>query len=168
MTREFSAKGIPRSCDMNVRRERVTKAAEKLREMLNEAITKEIQVSIQYLWQHVQLIGGKGIASGSQFRQVSITEMKHAEKIAERLCHLKGIPAAKPSPITVGNTLKESLELDARAEEVTIQLYKKIVEQAEQEGDVTTGSLFRQILEDEEKHHELFTRRLEELRRKGR
>jgi bacterioferritin len=94
--------------------------------------------------------------------------MTHAEKIAERLCHLKGIPTAKPSPITVGNTLKEALELDARAEEETIRLYKKIIEQAEQKGDVTTASLFRQILEDEEQHHELFTRRLEELRRKGR
>lgn len=55
MTREFSAKDVPRSCDMNLRREPVTKVAVKLREMLNEALTKEIQVSIQYLWQHIQL-----------------------------------------------------------------------------------------------------------------
>jgi bacterioferritin len=134
MTREFSSKDVPRSCEMNVRREPVTKAAEKLTGMLNEALAKEIQVSIQYLWQHIQLMGGKRIASGSQFRQVSITEMKHAERIAERLCRLKGVPTAKPSPITVGDTLKESLELDARAEEETIQLYKKVIEQAEQGG----------------------------------
>jgi bacterioferritin len=148
---------------MNVQIEPVTKASEKLKEMLNEAIAKEIQVSIQYLWQHVQLIGRKGIASEKQFRQVSITEMKHAEQIAERLWQLSGIPTAKPSPITVGNSLKESLQLDARAEEEIIQLYKKIVEQAQLGGDVTTGLLFKEILEDEEKHHDLFTKKLEEV-----
>jgi bacterioferritin len=157
-----------RRCAMNVKIEPAPKASEKLTEMLNEAISKEIQVSIQYLWQHVQLIGRKGIAAGNQFRQVSITEMKHAEKIAERLRYLSGIPTTKPSPITVGKSLKESLELDVRAEEETIQLCKKIIEQAEQEGDVTTGFLFQQILEDKEQHHALFTKRLEKVRRKGR
>jgi len=153
---------------MNIQIEPVTKVSEKLKEMLNEAIAKEIQVSIQYLWQHIQLIGRKGIAAGNQFRQLSIKEMKHAEKIVERLRYLSGIPTTKPSPITVGESLKESLELDVRAEEETIQLYKKIIEQAQQEGDVTTGLLFKQILEDEERHHALFTKRLEEVGRKGR
>jgi bacterioferritin len=153
---------------MNIQIKPETKVSEKLKEMLNEAIAKEIQVSIQYLWQHLQLIGKKGVASEHQFRQVSITEMKHAEKIAERLRCLSGIPTTKPSPITVGNSLKESLELDVRAEEETIQLYKKIVQQAQLDGDVTTGLLFKEILEDEERHHALFTKRLEEVGRKGR
>jgi bacterioferritin len=167
MIGEFSSKDIPRSYDMNIQIEPVTKVSETLKEMLNEAIAKEIQLSIQYLWQHVQLIGRKGIASENQFRRVSIAEMKHAEQIAERLWYLKGIPTATPAPITVGNSLKESLELDARAEEEIIQLYKKIVEQAERDGDVTTGLLFKEILEEEEKHHDLFTKRLEEVGRKG-
>jgi bacterioferritin len=167
MIGEFSSKDIPRSYDMNIQIEPVTKVSETLKEMLNEAIAKEIQLSIQYLWQHVQLIGRKGIASENQFRRVSIAEMKHAEQIAERLWYLKGIPTAKPAPITVGNSLKESLELDARAEEEIIQLYKKIVEQAERDADVTTGLVFKEILEDEEKHHDLFTKRLEEVGRKG-
>jgi bacterioferritin len=153
---------------MNVQIEPLTKASGKLKEMLNAAIAKEIQVSIQYLWQHVQLIGRKGVASEKQFRQVSIIEMKHAEQIAERLRYLRGIPTTKPSPITVGESLKESLELDVREEEEIIQLYKKIIEQAQQEGDMTTGLLFKQILEDEERHHNLFIKKLEEVRQKGR
>jgi bacterioferritin len=168
MTGEFSSKDIPRSYAMNIQIEPVTKVSEKLKEMLNEAIAKEIQVSIQYLWQHVQLIGRKGNATGNQFRQLSIIEMKHAEKIVKRLRYLSGIPTTRPSPITIGESLKESLELDVTAEEETIQLYKKIIEQAQQEGDVTTGFLFKQILEDEEGHHALFTKRLEEVGRKER
>jgi bacterioferritin (cytochrome b1) len=52
---------------------------------LNEAIGKEVAVSIQYMWQHVQVIGVKAVAVQDQFKQTAITEMKHAEKIAERL-----------------------------------------------------------------------------------
>jgi bacterioferritin len=89
----------------------------------------------------------KGVVQ-CQFRQLSMTEMKHAEKIVERLRYLNGIPTTKPSPITVRKSLKESLELDVKAEEETIQLFKKIMEQAQQEDDVTTGLLFKQILAD--------------------
>jgi bacterioferritin len=168
MTTEFLSRDIPRSYAMNIQIEPVTKASEKLKEMLNEAIAKEIQVSIQYLWQHIQLIGRKGNASGNQFKQLSVIEMKHAEKIAKRLRYLNGIPTTKLPHITVGGSLEESLELDLRAEGETIQLYKKVIEQAQQEGDVITGLLFKQILEDEERHHALFTTRLEEVGRKGR
>jgi bacterioferritin len=42
-------------------------------------------------------------------------------------------------------------------------LYKKIIEQAQKEGDVTTAFMFKEILEDEEEHHDLFTTMLEEV-----
>ena len=94
----------------------VTKVSDKLKEMLNDAIAREIAVSIQYMWQHVQVIGVKGIAVQDQFKETAITEMKHAEKIAERLWYLEGTPTTKPSPIKVGESLKEFLELDTKAE----------------------------------------------------
>jgi bacterioferritin len=131
--------------------------------MLNDAIAKEIAVSIQYMWQHVQVIGVKGIAVQDQFKQTAITEMKHAEKIAERLWYLTGTPTIQPTPIKVGGSLKEFLELNTKAEEETILLYKKIIEQAQKEGDVTTAFMFKEILEDEEEHHDLFTTMLEEV-----
>ncbi len=141
----------------------MTKVSEKLKGMLNDAIAREIQVSIQYMWQHVQVIGVKGIAVQDQFKQTAITEMKHAEKIAERLWYLEGTPTIKPAPIKVGESLKEFLELDTKAEEEAILLYKKIVELAQKEGDVTTAFMFKEILEDEEDHHDLFTTMLEEV-----
>ena len=140
-----------------------TKVSEKLKGMLNNAIAREIQVSIQYMWQHVQVIGVKGVAVQDQFKKTAITEMKHAEKIAERLWYLEGTPTIKPAPIKVGESLKEFLELDTKAEEEAIVMYKQIIELAQKEGDVTTAFMFKEILEDEEEHHDLFTTMLEEV-----
>jgi bacterioferritin len=140
-----------------------TKVSDKLKELLNQAIAREIQVSIQYMWQHVEVIGVKGIAIQDQFKQTAVAEMKHAESIAERLWYLGGVPTIQPSPIVVGKKLKEFLELDTKAEEEAIVLYKKIIERAQSEGDVTTAFMFKEILEDEEEHHDLFTTMLEEV-----
>jgi bacterioferritin len=141
----------------------VTKVSDKLKKMLNDAIAREIGVSIQYMWQHVQVIGVKGVAVQEQFKQTAITEMKHAETIAERLWYLEGTPTTQPTPIHVGETLKEFLEFDTKAEEEAIVLYKSIIEQAQKEEDITTAFIFKEILEDEESHHDLFTTMLEEV-----
>ncbi len=141
----------------------VTKVSDKLKDMLNQAIAREIQVSIQYMWQHVQVVGVKGIAVQDKFKETAVAEMKHAESIAERLWYLGGTPTIKPDPITVGKTLKEFLALDAKAEEEAVVMYKGIIKQAQEEGDVTTAFLFKDILEDEEDHHDLFTTMLEEV-----
>jgi len=131
--------------------------------MLNDAIAREIQVSIQYMWQHVQWSGVKGFAVQEELKKVAITEMKHAEAIAERLVYLGGTPTTKPAEIYVGKTLKEMIERDIKDEENAINLYKEIIAQAQKEGDITTAHLFEEILEDEEEHHDLFTTLAEEL-----
>ena len=141
----------------------VTKVSDKLKEMLNDAIAREMAVSIQYMWQHVQVVGVKGVAVQDKFQQTAIAEMKHAEKIAERLWYLGGTPTTKPSPIKVGESMKEFLENDTKAEEEAIEMYKGIIELAQKEGDVTTAFVFKEILEDEEEHHDLFTTMLEEV-----
>ncbi len=141
----------------------VVKASDSLKGMLNKAIAREIQVSIQYMWQHVQVIGVKGVAVQDKFKEVAIAEMKHAEKIAERLWYLEGTPTTKPDPITVGESLKEFLDFDIKAEVEAIEMYKKIIEMAGKEGDVTTAFIFKEILEDEEEHHDLFTTMAEEV-----
>ncbi|UFS68541.1 ferritin-like domain-containing protein [Geomonas sp. RF6] len=143
--------------------EPLTKVSSELQDMLNRAIAREIQVSIQYMWQHVQVRGALGIAVRDKFKETSIVEMKHAEKIAERLWYLGGTPTTKPSPIEVGLNLREFLELDVVAEVEAVEMYKQIVEMAQREGDVTTAHMFREILEEEEEHHDLFTTMLEEL-----
>ncbi len=87
--------------------------------------------------------------------------MKHAEAIAERLAYLGGVPTTKPAPIFVGETLKEMIERDKADEEGAIELYKKIIKKARAEGDETTEKLFKDILQDEEDHHDTFVGLLE-------
>lgn len=136
-------------------------ASKELLDLLNDAIAREIQVSIQYMWQHVQWKAPEHFAVKDELKKIAIQEMKHAEIIAERLFYLGGIPTTKPSPIFVGENLKEMLEQDVKDEENAINLYKKIIEKARSEGDITTAKIFEEILEDEEEHHDTFTSLLE-------
>lgn len=138
-------------------------ASKELLEMLNNAIAREMQVSIQYMWQHVQWRGVKGFAVQEELKKVAIMEMKHAEAIAERLFYLGGKPTTKPTEIFVGEALKEMIQQDIKDEENAISLYKKIIAQARKEGDETTAFLFEGILKDEEEHHDLFTTLAEDL-----
>jgi bacterioferritin len=135
----------------------VQKASTKLTDMLQQAIAREIQVSVQYMWQHIMAKGLESAAIADVFEDAAIEEMKHAEKIAERIFYFDVVPTTKPSPIVVVPGLKEMLEADAKAEEEAIELYKAIIKQAESEGDSTTRLLFEQILADEERHHDTFT-----------
>jgi len=138
-------------------------ASKELLDMLNTGIAREIQVSIQYMWQHVLWKGVKGYAVKDEFKNIAITEMKHAEEIAERLAYLGGTPTTKPDPVFIGESLKEMLEADKKAEEGAIALYKKTIELARKEGDITTAKLFEKILQDEEEHHDTFSGLLEEV-----
>ena len=135
--------------------------SQKLLDLMNKGIGRELQVSIQYMWQHVQWSGVKGFAVHDEFKKIGITEMKHAEKIAERLFYLGGKPTTKPEAITVGENLKEMIEADIKAEDTAIKLYKEIIQVAEDEGDVTTAHIFRKILEEEEEHQDTFTTLIE-------
>jgi bacterioferritin len=138
--------------------------SKKLLDILNSAIARELQVAIQYMWQHVQWSGVKGFAVQEELKKIAITEMKHGETIAERLFYLGGIPTTKPEPIFVKKTLKEMIAQDVKDEKNAIELYKTIIEMAQKEGDVTTAFMFKEILEDEEEHHDTFTTLLEDLR----
>jgi bacterioferritin len=148
---------------MAEKRASVVKVSKELMALLNDAIARELQVAIQYMWQHVQWGGVKGFAVQNELKSIAIAEMKHAEAIGERLYYLGAIPTTKPSPILVGTTLKEMIERDVKDEENAINLYKKIIDKARAENDETTNHLFRDILEEEEDHHDTFTTLLEDM-----
>ena len=137
------------------------KPSAELLDLLNQAIAREIQVSVQYMWQHVLWKGVQGYAVKDAFKTAAISEMKHAEAIAERLNYLGGIPTTKPTPIFIGTTLKQMIETDKKDEEEAITMYRKIIMVARKEGDETTEFLFKKILSDEEELHDLFTSLLE-------
>ncbi len=131
-------------------------ASERLKELLNRAIAREIQVAIQYMWQHVRATGIESLEAVDRLRTIAIQEMAHAEEIAERLDYLGGVPTTQPAPITVGESLDEMIRNDIAAEEEAISLYREIIRLAMEEGDYTTEQLFKRILQDEEAHHDEF------------
>jgi len=147
-------------------------------DLLNEALARELQVSVQYMLQHAigagQAVAGtvqpssdkqvKFVAShslyflpGATLKKIAITEMRHAEAISERIVLLGGEPTTQPSKITVDKTIKAMLENDQEQERSAIELYKTIITNAEKKNDGQTAGLFRTILKDEEKHHQTFS-----------
>jgi len=135
-------------------------ASEKLLDILNKGIARELQVSIQYMWQHVQVTGIMGAVVQDTFKEIAITEMKHAEALAERLSYLNGVPTSKPDPIFVGSSLREMLMQDQINEEEAIQLYKKGIKLAKEEFDFVTEHILVKILSEEEEHVDTFGRLL--------
>ncbi len=135
----------------------VQKASAKLTEMMNHAIAAELQAIIQYQWHHVMVQGMHSAELSEVFEKVSMDEMKHAEKIAERLFYFDVSPTVKPNPIAVGGDAPQMIKADIKAEEEAIELYKNIIKQAASEGDETTRLLFEEILSVEEDHHDTFT-----------
>lgn len=135
--------------------------SKELIEMLNKAISLEIQVSIQYMWQHVRVYGFDHLAIAEELKKIAIDEMKHAESIAERVDYLGGIPTTNPAKITVGDTPEQMITNDMLAEEEGIAFYKTIIESADREKDYVTRELFLGILADEEEHHNVFKGLLE-------
>lgn len=69
---------------------------------------------------------------------------------------LDGVPTTKPEPVFVGGSLIEMLKQDEQDEEAAIEIYKRGIQLASQEGDFTTRRLLEDILSEEEKHIDIF------------
>ena len=108
------------------------------------------------MWQHVQVTGTDGALVEDVFRKIAIAEMKHAERLAERLDYLNGVATTKPDPIFVTGSLIEMLKQDEQDEEKAINLYKQAIQLAAKEGDYTTRRLLEEILAEEEDHINTF------------
>ena len=134
--------------------------SQKLLELLNKGIAAELQVSIQYMWQSIQVTGLDGETARGIFRKTAIAEMKHAEALAKRLDYLDGVSTVKPDSINVGGSLIEMLKQDEENEEEAIELYKQAIQVAAKEGDYTTQRLLEDILADEEDHINVFGKML--------
>ena len=135
-------------------------ASKKLLELLGKIVAHELQISIKYMWQHLLVKGMEGAIVENIFREISITEMKHAEEVAERLVFLNGLPPNKIEPVHTGIILEEMLKENVQAEEEAIDLYKQAIQVANKEGDFATNKLLEDILSQEEKHLDKFSKLL--------
>lgn len=132
-------------------------ADKRLMDILNESISGEMGAIITYMWQHVMARGLESAEPSEIIKQTSMAEMKHAEKFAERLDYLGGVPTTKPSPIKVEGDIRAMLKHDVGLEEDAIQLYKQAIKLCVELGDPVTRLLYEEILTDEEEHHYAFT-----------
>jgi bacterioferritin len=135
-------------------------------DLLNMAVARELQVSIQYMLQHAKMekLVRKVIAEnvlidkttydtvGKFLKEFAIVEMKHAADIMERIYYLGGSATTKGNKPVIGNSLSEFAKLGAQAEEEALVLYRKIIKAAKEAGDRTTRQLFQKIYKEEEEH----------------
>ncbi|MEM3040811.1 MAG: ferritin-like domain-containing protein [Nitrososphaerota archaeon] len=134
--------------------------------LLNQAVSRELQVSVQYILQHTKMeklmrrVIPENIlldrttyeAVGKFLKEFAIQEMKHAGAIMERIYYLGGEATTKSGEPVVGNTLSEFARNGVKAEEEALVLYRKIIDAAAKVGDWETRELFEKIYGAEEAH----------------
>jgi bacterioferritin len=122
-------------------------------EFLNEQLTAELTAINQY-WLHYRMQENWGFTTLAKYtRYESIDEMKHADKLAERILFLEGLPNfQKLSPLRIGETVKEQFKCDLKIEEEAVARLRAGIEYMRSVGDVTSANIFEEILADEEHH----------------
>lgn len=129
------------------------KGNDKVIAALNEALQEELRAISQY-FVHAEMCENWKYEALSKFiKKQSIDEMKHAEKLIERILFLDGAPnLAGPGGLTIGKTVKEQFANDLKLEEGAVAMYNKFTLLARENGDNVSSDLFKTLLHDEEEH----------------
>ena len=134
------------------------KASKELLDAMNEGLSEELASTVQYLWHHIQARGLHSAAIAEMFKGISMVEMKHAERIAERIDLLGGTPTTAFDAISPGahGDVARMLRENLAAEEKAVAMYRKLVQMARDEDDPVSRVTFEEILGETEEHaHEL-------------
>lgn len=120
---------------------------------LNETLIAEFTAIHQYFI-HAEMEENWGYKKLSSYvRRQSIDEMKHAEKLIERILFLDGVPSmGELKPLNVGEDVKTQLENDLQVEYDAVQQLNVAIAEAREAGDNGSRELFEMILVDEEDH----------------
>jgi bacterioferritin len=121
--------------------------------MLNEVLKAELTAINQYFL-HAEMCENWGYKALSEHtRKESIEEMRHAEKLMERILYLEGMPnMSELFPIRVGQNVKAQLENDLALEVEAVARLNRFIQAAREAGDNGSRDLFEKILLDEEEH----------------
>jgi bacterioferritin len=122
-------------------------------ELLNEALRNELTAVNQY-WLHYRLLDNWGIKRLAAFeRHESIDEMKHADRLAERILFLDGLPNFQMlGRLRIGETVEEVLRADLELEREALDQLKTAIAYCETVRDYVSRDLFADILQNEESH----------------
>jgi bacterioferritin len=137
-------------------------------EVLNEVLTAELTAVNQYFL-HGKLCANWGYNRLAEHsRHESIDEMKHAERVTDRIIYLDGFPNyQRYFPLRIGETVPEQFEADRALEVEAIDRLNRGIELAVAKSDNGTRELFADILVGEEEHVDWLETQLETIRQIG-
>jgi bacterioferritin len=126
-------------------------------ELLNQARAHELGVISQYMIHHYELEDKDYGKLASTLKEIAITEMKHAEKLSDRILFLNGEPISRPAGESVkGQEIPDMLKTDIALEANTIALYNEAAVLCTAEKDQVSKDLFEELLRQEEGHLDTF------------
>ncbi|MBI3668370.1 MAG: bacterioferritin [Acidobacteria bacterium] len=120
---------------------------------LSEMLKEELAAINQYIL-HAEMCENWGYKRlGDFIKKQSVGEMKHAEKIIERILFLEGTPKMdEMGKIRIGKDVPQQLEYDLALEKSAVVAYNEAVETCRKAGDNATADFLKEILKDEEEH----------------
>lgn len=122
-------------------------------EVLNDVLSAELTAINQY-FVHAEMCANWGYARlHDRVRKEAIDEMKHAEKLIERILYLEGTPnVTRLGKITIGRTVADQLKVDLALELEALPRLNQGIAVCTREGDGGSRDLLERILNDEEEH----------------
>jgi bacterioferritin len=140
----------------------------KVIQLLNEGLKAELTAINQY-WLHYRMLDDWGVKKLAEYeRHESIDEMKHADKFAERILFLEGLPNFQSlGSLRIGENVEEILKADLEAEYEAVEMYRNAVAVCEAEKDYASRDLFAEVLRDEEGHVDFLETQFDMIARMG-
>jgi bacterioferritin len=129
------------------------KGSAKLIETMNSLLADELTAINQYMV-HSEMCNNWGYGKLHEgFEKRAIEEMKHAEKLIERILFLEGIPiVTELRKISIGADVPKQLANDLAAEIDAVKAYNAAIKLAGDEADFATREVLESILQDEDAH----------------
>jgi bacterioferritin len=134
---------------------------------LNLALREELSAINQYFL-HAEMCHSWGYHKlGAFIKKQSIDEMKHAEKLIERILFLDATPKMEYLDLNVGDNVKAQLEADYQLELGAVEMYNKAIKLSREQGDDQSRELFSLLLKDEEMHVDWLETQLHQIKEMG-
>jgi bacterioferritin len=144
------------------------KGSPKVVDALNAGLTIELTAINQYFVQAKMCLNWGLHRLGKKHYEESIGEMKHADRLIDRILFLEGVPEiARYDVIRVGADVKEQLENDLVLETRGVKAYNAAIALAVAEGDNGSRELLESILVESEEHVDWLEQQLELIDRLG-
>jgi bacterioferritin len=137
-------------------------------EYLNRGLRHELAAINQY-WLHYRLLDNWGYRDlARKWRGESMEEMRHADRIVQRIIFLDGFPNMQViDPLHIGQNVKEVLDCDLAAEMSARALYQEAATHCHNVKDYVTRDLFEQLMHDEEEHIDFLETQLDLVTKLG-